>query len=76
MRRLDELETAIFDERNVAASQLDLQPSAVMCRTEQYCLMVQFDPGLALFQRLARDKDGLSRLVLDCDQIGQFGRRF
>jgi hypothetical protein len=47
-----------------------------MCRTEQYRLMAQFDPGLALLQHQARDKDSLSRLVLDSDQIGQFGRRF
>src|SRR5205085_8153884 len=53
--RLDKFEPAIFDERDVAARQLDLQPPAMVRGAEQDGLLAQIDPGLAVLQDLVSD---------------------
>ena len=70
MSGLDKLQPAIFDEWDVTARQLDLQPGAMVRGTEQYGLVAQIDPGLALLQDLVRDIDCLRHLVFDGHQMG------
>ena len=48
MRRLEELQTAILDERNTAPGELDLELAAVVPRAEQHCLLLQCYPLLAV----------------------------
>jgi len=61
--RLDKFEPAIFDERDVAARQLDLQPPAMVRGAEQDGLVAQIDPGLAVLQDLVGDIDCLRHFV-------------
>ena len=73
--RLDKFEPAIFDERDVAARQLDLQPPAMVRGAEQDGLVAQIDPGLAVLQDLVGDIDCLRHFVLDGHQVRQLGRQ-
>jgi hypothetical protein len=72
---LDKFEPAIFDEGDVAARQLDLQPPAMVRGAEQDGLVAQIDPGLAVLQDLVGDIDCLRHFVLDGHQVRQLGRQ-
>ena len=65
----------MFDERDVAARQLDLQPPAMVRGAEQDGLVAQIDPGLAVLQDLVGDIDCLRHFVLDGHQVRQLGRQ-
>ena len=75
MCRLDKFEPSIFDERDVAARQLDLQLPAMVRGAEQDGLVAQIDPGLAVLQDMVGDIDCLRHFVLDGHQARQLGRR-
>src|SRR4029453_5637412 len=61
--RLQELQAAVFDARDVAASQLDLQEVAVVRGPEQHGLSAQRCPSLAMLEHLATDLVALLGLV-------------
>src|SRR6516162_3054577 len=61
--RLNKFGPAIFDERDVAARQLDLQPPAMVRGAEQDGLVAQIDPGLAVLQDLVGDNEGIEKYL-------------
>jgi hypothetical protein len=62
--RVDKFEPAIFDERDVAGRQLNLQPPAMVRGAEQDGLVTQIDPGLAMLQDLVGDIVGIAPSLL------------
>ena len=60
MRRFEELQPAELHERDVAASQFDLQPDAVLRGAEQHRLRLEPEPVLASRQHLF---DDIARLI-------------
>ena len=65
MGAVEEFEAAEFDERNVAAGQLDLQRAAVMRGAEQHRLLLQRRADLAVLQHPLDDVARLVGLVAD-----------
>ena len=47
MRRLEKLEAAVFDERDVAPHELQLEHVAVICRAKEHRLAPQVHAALA-----------------------------
>jgi hypothetical protein len=48
MRRLKELQPAVFDKRDAATREFDLELTAVVARAEQHRLSFQIDACLAV----------------------------
>ena len=63
VRRLQELQSAVFDERNIAARQLQLQQVAVVARAKQDGLLAERRALLAVLQDLLADLGALLGLV-------------
>ena len=55
VRRLDELQAAELDERDVAPPELQLEPGAVMPGAEQHRLLAQLEASLAVSEHLLHD---------------------
>src|SRR5271169_5686707 len=71
---LEEFETAIFDEGNIAPAELDLEEVAVMRGAEQHRLPAQRGAGLAVVEHAVGDIPSLRCLVLDIGQERQLCR--
>ncbi len=64
VRRLEEAQAAIFDERNLAARQLDFQQVAVAAAAEQHRLALQRHVRLAPPQHFIADRLGLRGQII------------
>jgi hypothetical protein len=71
-----ELQTAVFDERDAPAGEFDLKLIAVVAGTEQRRLPLQVDARLAMLQDTLDDIVDLSRLIRGDDELRSFTRRF
>ena len=63
MRALEELQTAVLDEGDVAPGQLELEPVAVVTGAEQHRLLVQRDAAFAVLEHALAHERGLGQLV-------------
>ena len=70
---VEEFQPAIFDEGDVAAGELQLQPGAVVRGAEEHGLALQEHPGLAVLEDALDDGARLVGLVAHRHQLGQVG---
>ena len=69
VRRVEKLQAAELDERNVAPRQLQLQRRRVVRGAEQHRLRFQAVAGFAVFQHAQRDEARLVAFLADRDQF-------
>ena len=68
VRRLDKLEAAALDERDIAALQFEFEVEGMKARPEQHGDFAQLDAFLAQLQDALRDESRLRMLVLRANQ--------
>src|SRR5215472_17839861 len=69
VRRLKELQPAVFDERDATAPELDFELVAVVAGAEQHRLPLQVDAFFAVLQHTLDDVLGLCRFIGGNDQL-------
>ena len=74
VRRVEELQAAVLDERDVAPRQLELERVAVLAAAKEHRLALQREPRLAQREDALGDPRRFRRLVLDPDQRRPLGR--
>src|SRR6476469_1576100 len=73
MRGFEEFETAEFDERDIAARELEFERSAMVRCAKEYRLCLECDAGLALLQDFSGDIAGLIDFVAHVHQSRALG---
>jgi hypothetical protein len=73
MRGFEEFETTEFDERDIAARELEFERPTMMRRAKQHRLCLECDAGLALLQDFSSDIAGLIDLVAHVHQSRALG---
>ena len=69
MRGIEEFQAAEFDERNVAAGELDFERAAMARGPEQHGLLLQQRAGLAVLQHALDDVARLVGFVAHRDKL-------
>ena len=70
VRGLEELEAAVFHERNLALRELDFEHVAVRAGAEQHRLALERNAGLARGEHARADELRLRRQIVDRHQLG------
>lgn len=70
----EELQTAVFHERDISSGEFDLERGAVVGCSEQDCLALKVNAGFAVFQNALDHVLDLRRLVGSADELGFLSR--
>ena len=75
MRRVEEAQAAVLDERDVAPGELELEQVRVVAGAEEHGLLLQFHPLLARREHALADRVSLRDFVARLDELDGCCRR-